>query len=75
MGRIGPRRNRREVAGPAAGPMGPMSDRPPNWQSAAIFPLSPNRLKINFDNGQGFICGALEGRQGRFGGGAGFAEG
>ena len=27
MGWIGPRRNRREVAGPAAGPMGPMHGR------------------------------------------------
>jgi len=27
MGWIGPRRNRREVAGPAAGPMGPMPGR------------------------------------------------
>ena len=26
MGRIGPRKNRREVAGLAAGPMGPMTD-------------------------------------------------
>jgi len=37
MGRIGPRRNRREVAGPAAGPMGPMADRTQNLQPAAIF--------------------------------------
>ena len=35
MGWIGPRRNRREVAGPAAGPMGPMPDRTPNLQPAA----------------------------------------
>ena len=34
MGRIGPRRSRREVAGPAAGPMGPMAGRPPDWQPA-----------------------------------------
>jgi len=27
MGRIGPRKNRREVAGLAAGPMGPMPGR------------------------------------------------
>ena len=27
MGRIEPRRNRREVAGPAAGPMGPVPGR------------------------------------------------
>ena len=37
MGRIGPRRNRREGVGPAAGPMGPMADRTPNLQPAAIF--------------------------------------
>jgi hypothetical protein len=36
MGWIGPRRNRREVAGPAAGPMGPMSGRTPNRQLAAF---------------------------------------
>ena len=34
-----------------------------------------SRINISFDNGQGFICGALEGLKGRFGGGAGFAEG
>ena len=42
MGRIGPRKNRREGAGLAAGSMGPMTDRTPDLQPAAIFPLSPN---------------------------------
>ena len=42
MGRIGPRKNRREVAGLAAGPMGPMTDRTPDMQPAAISTLSPN---------------------------------
>ncbi len=36
MGRIGPRRNRRVVAGPAAGPMGPMADRTRNLQPPLI---------------------------------------
>ena len=41
MGRIGPRRNRREVAGPAAGPIRPMADRTLNLQPAAIFHIHP----------------------------------
>jgi len=41
MGWIGPRRRRREVAGPAAGPMGPTADRPPHLQPAAIFHFHP----------------------------------
>jgi len=40
MGWIGPRRNRREVAGPAAGPMGPMSGRTPDLQPAVSMKLS-----------------------------------
>lgn len=37
MGWIGPRRNRREVAGPVAGPMGPMAGRTPDLQPA-VYP-------------------------------------
>ena len=47
MGWIGPRRNRREVAGPAAGPMGTMAGRTPYLQPAAppIFLETAVRLK------------------------------
>ncbi len=37
MGWIGPRRNRREVAGPAAGPMGPMPGRTRELAAAGRF--------------------------------------
>ena len=45
MGRIGPRRNRRVVAGPAAGPMGPMTDRTPNLQPAAMVKCGIDKRK------------------------------
>ena len=58
MGRGGPRRNRREVAGPAAGPRRPMAGRPPNrqpavsllfsWDSRGSFDLALNRQKTSW---------------------------
>ena len=41
MGRIGPRRNRREVAGPAAGPSRPMAWQDPELAAAGITFYSP----------------------------------
>jgi len=46
MGRIGPSRNRREVAGPGAGLIRPMPDRTQHLQPATKRPLFNSSIRL-----------------------------